>query len=227
MNTFLKVIFFALFVKPMVFLGLGLNLRGKENLPLQGPAIIAANHNSHLDTLVLMSLYPLSVIHNVRPVAAEDYFLKNRFLAWFSLNIIGIIPLKRTGRLHRKELFKECHRALDKGYILLIFPEGSRGKPEELTELKRGIHYLIKDRKETRITPVVLRGLGLALPKGEALLVPFNCDVIVDRPLENCASSKEFLSRLLESYNRLFTFCITKSKQQEDRAEIDEPESNK
>ncbi|MCA9022341.1 MAG: 1-acyl-sn-glycerol-3-phosphate acyltransferase, partial [Planctomycetaceae bacterium] len=60
MERALKILFFALFVRPIVFIVLGLNLRGKPNLPLEGPALIAANHNSHLDTLVLMSLYPLS-----------------------------------------------------------------------------------------------------------------------------------------------------------------------
>ena len=95
MNRFLKIIFFALLVKPMVLLGLGLNVFFKAKLPKQGPAIVVANHNSHLDTLVLMSLYPLSQIHKIRPVAAADYFLKNKLLAWFSLNIIGIIPMQR------------------------------------------------------------------------------------------------------------------------------------
>ena len=54
------MLFFALVVKPLVLIVLGINLKGREKLPLKGPAIIAANHNSHLDALVLMSLYPLA-----------------------------------------------------------------------------------------------------------------------------------------------------------------------
>ena len=146
MGKILKIFFFALFVKPLVFLGLGLNIRGQKNLPLKGPAIIAANHNSHLDTLVLMSLYPLTIINRVRPVAAADYFLANKFIAWLSLNIIGIIPLDRSGKAKPEDLFKDCHNALDEGHILLVFPEGSRGEPEEMSPLKKGIYYLIKDR---------------------------------------------------------------------------------
>ncbi len=211
MSKSLKILFFALLVKPLVFLGLGLNIRGRHNLPLKGPAIIAANHNSHLDTMVLMSMYPLSVIHKVRPVAAADYFLANRFLAWLSLNIIGIIPLDRSGKTKREDLFKDCHKAMDDGHILLIFPEGSRGKPEEMSRLKKGIHYLIKDREDTRVTPVVLHGLGRVLPRGEALFVPFNCDVIIDKTIESCNSSIEFLEKISERYTELFEYCITRN----------------
>jgi len=75
MNRFFKILFFGLIIKPIVFIVLGLNLRGHDKLPKKGPAVIVANHNSHLDTIVLMSLYPLSIIHRVRPVAAVDYFL--------------------------------------------------------------------------------------------------------------------------------------------------------
>jgi len=74
----LKIIFFGLIIKPIVLIVLGLNIRNRDKLPVDGPAVIAANHNSHLDTMVLMSLYPLSIIHKVRPVAAADY-ISRRF----------------------------------------------------------------------------------------------------------------------------------------------------
>ena len=55
----LKYIFFTFFVRPYVFLVLGVNVSGAENLPKvsKGPSIIVANQNSHIDTLLLMSLF--------------------------------------------------------------------------------------------------------------------------------------------------------------------------
>jgi 1-acyl-sn-glycerol-3-phosphate acyltransferase len=212
-NRLFKIVFFALFVKPLVFVGLGLNIRGRKNLPLEGPAVIAANHNSHLDTLVLMSLFPLSLVHKVRPVAAADYFMKNRLLAWFSLRIIGIIPLDRSGKSKLEGLFKDCHGALDAGDILLIFPEGSRGNPEEFSRLKKGIYYLINERSDTLVSPVILHGLGRALPKGEALFVPFNCDVIIDGPIEEYDDSSEFMGELLQRYTELSSYCVTRNSE--------------
>jgi 1-acyl-sn-glycerol-3-phosphate acyltransferase len=211
MNRLLKILFFGILVKPMVLIVLGLHIINRRALPLHGPAVIAANHNSHLDTLVLMSLFPLSKIHQVRPVAAADYFLKNRLLAWFSLNIIGIIPLQRKNCRNIEKLFEQCHQALDDKDILIIFPEGTRGKPEQMGKIKKGLFYLIKDRCDITITPVIMRGLGQALPRGEALFVPFNCDVILGDHLRSVKDSKEFTRNLNEVYSELARHCLTRA----------------
>ena len=74
----LKVLFFGIVIRPLVLIALGLNVVNRQLLPRSGPAIVAANHNSHLDTLVLMSLFPLLKLHQIRPVAAADYFLSKQ-----------------------------------------------------------------------------------------------------------------------------------------------------
>ncbi|CZF77146.1 1-acyl-sn-glycerol-3-phosphate acyltransferase [Grimontia celer] len=206
----LKVLFVLLVVKPLVFVALGLNVINRNNLPEKGPVLIAANHNSHLDTLVLLALFPISLVYKVRPVAAADYFLSNRFSAWLSLNVIGIIPINRTGNAaERNALFNECHRALDNGDILLIFPEGSRGEPEVMSELKKGIYHLAKDHDDCPVIPVVMKGLGMSLPKGTAMFVPFNCDVVIGEPVDQINCSETFLSELQVQYTELSKHCIT------------------
>lgn len=211
MHRFLKILFFGLIIKPIILVVLGLNVRNREGLPVKGPAVIAANHNSHLDTMVLMGLYPLSKIHKLRPVAAADYFLSNRILAWFSLNIIGIIPLVRTGTTKLDQLFSSCHEALSNGDIVILFPEGSRGEPERMGAIKKGIYHLINERDDTVVTPVVMHGLGRVLPRGEALLVPFNCDVIVGRSMPKSNSANELVQSLSDVYEDLFQHCLTRN----------------
>ncbi len=209
MIKILRFIFFVGFVKPLVLIVLGLNIRGKNNLPLQGPAVLAANHNSHLDTLVLMSLYPIKDMHKIRPVAAADYFLSNTYLAWFALNIIGIIPLDRKNIKSKTDLFKGCHEALDNGDILIIFPEGSRGEPEQISTIKKGLFHLANDRQDLLIFPILMHGLGKALPKSEALFVPFNCDVIIGKPLENSETPDDSVKNIEQSFEALSEYCIT------------------
>jgi len=209
-NKALKVLFFAIIVRPLVLLVLGLNIRFREKLPLHGPAVLAPNHNSHLDTLVLMSLFPLSVIHKVRPVAAADYFLKGRIRSWFALNIIGIIPLERKKHRTIEKLFVKCEESLNDKDILILFPEGSRGVPEQMQPLKKGIYHLVKNHQNAPVIPIVMHGLGKSLPKGEALFVPFNCDVVIGDHLTSHDAPEDMLHALVLAYNELYKYCLTR-----------------
>ncbi len=195
MARLLRLIFFVLIARPLALLVLGLNVRHRERLPGSGPAIIAANHNSHLDTLVLLSLFPLKQLPKLRPVAAADYFTVNPLLSWFSLNVIGILPIQRTTKGGADPL-KPCEAALERGEILVLFPEGSRGEPEVMSRFKRGIAVLAARRPEVPVTPVFLHGLGKALPKDDPILVPFFCDVFVGETLHGLPDQSAFMSEL-------------------------------
>jgi 1-acyl-sn-glycerol-3-phosphate acyltransferase len=203
MIELLRFLFFLIIVRSLVLIVIGLRIVHKERLPKAGPAIIAANHNSHLDTFVLMTLFPLQLLGRIRPVAAEDYFCKNRFLAWFSLKIMKVIPLDREMKSGRQDPLSSCYAALEKGEILIIYPEGSRGKPESLSELKTGIAHLAKHYPEIPIYPIFLHGLGKCLPKGEMLFVPFFCDVLIDEPIFWEGKKKDFMDLLTQRMQAL------------------------
>jgi 1-acyl-sn-glycerol-3-phosphate acyltransferase len=179
-----------------VLVVLGINARGRDNLPTQGPAIIVANHNSHLDALALMSLFPQHLIANVHPVAAADYFLTNRWLKWFALNVIGIIPINRTPTTTARELLAPIFEALDRNAILIFFPEGTRGEPESLGKMKNGIASILNERPAVPVTPLFFYGLGKALPKGEMVLVPFFIDAFIGESLLWQGSRQDFMTKL-------------------------------
>ncbi len=196
LNAALRFLFYAIFIRIIVLIILGLNVRHREKLPNKGPAIIVANHNSHLDTMVLMSLLPLRLLPNIQPVAAMDYFLRNPLLAWFALKIIGIVPIKRKPDYRGEDILSPVHQALQNDRILIFFPEGSRGEPEQLSHFKFGLAKIVQQHPDIPVIPIMLHGLGKALPKGEALLVPFFCDVFIGDVIRWTGDRHSFMSLL-------------------------------
>jgi len=201
-----KKVFFKFFIKPFILLITGMLIKGKENIPKNEPYLIIANHNSHLDILAIMSMYKSSELINVNPVAASDYFFKNKYLKWVSLNLIGIIPInrkiKREGNAHPLD---EVYRKIEEGKTLIIFPEGSRGEPEQLQKFKNGIGHIAKKYPDLKILPIILENAGKALPKNEALFVPLIIKIEIKEAFTfNCLNLdiKNFVQKLEENFKK-------------------------
>ena len=85
----------VLMARPIARIFTGADIVGRERLPLKGPAILVANHASHVDTILMLTLYPSRGLDRVRPAAAADYFLRGGLISWLSNTIIGIVPVAR------------------------------------------------------------------------------------------------------------------------------------
>ena len=202
MQKIVQALFFISIVKPLMALVLGANIRHAERMPSRGAAILAANHNSHLDTLLLMSLYPISNLHKIRPVAATDYFMRNKCLAWFALNIMHILPLERRPK-KGVDTLAHIEVALKNGDILILFPEGSRGEPERREPFKTGIAHIMQRMPYTCVTAIFMQGLGKALPKGDWLPVPFFADMFVAEPFHWQGGKEATMQRLETEFQAL------------------------
>jgi 1-acyl-sn-glycerol-3-phosphate acyltransferase len=202
-NIILQRLFFALVARPILAIVVGMNVRHKTRLPKSGPAILAANHNSHLDTVALMTIFPARLLPKLRPVAAADYFFKNRWLAWFSQNIMGILPMERHSAKKSVECLEKISEILENQSIVIFFPEGSRGEPEQMAEFKSGIAHLARRHPDVPVIPIFMHGLGKTLPKGEYVPVPFFCDVFVGKPIYGKTSRQDFMAAFQKSMRKL------------------------
>ncbi|AUV43723.1 1-acyl-sn-glycerol-3-phosphate acyltransferase [Citrobacter sp. DNRA3] len=194
MSSILRTLFTLCIVWPVIWLWLGLRIRHRDRLPIRGPAIIVANHNSHMDVFALLSLFPLRRQASIHPVAAADYFLRNKAMAWFALNILNIIPISRKGG--ETNPLAQCEQALRDGKILILFPEGTRGEPGKLSPLKSGLWHLSQRVPDVPIIPVWLRGTEHVMAKGNRIPLPLFIDVNIGRALRFHDDKHRFMDEL-------------------------------
>ena len=109
---------------------------GQDNLQKDSAQILAANHCSHIDP----ALVALASTQEIYFMAKEELFHISRFFKWLIL-FWNAIPLPRgTGA---SEALKKCSSLLSQGKTILIFPEGTRNKFEELLlPFKPGFGFL-------------------------------------------------------------------------------------
>lgn len=187
-------------LRPLLWLVLGLSIGGRGRLPVAGPAIVAPNHNSHVDVLIMLAAFKRRALPLVSPVGAADYFAANRALAFIAYRILGVVPLDRTDR--RGDPLAAARAALEAGRILIVFPEGTRGRPEELGPLKGGITRLARDTGAP-IVPAYLQGAGRILPKGTRIPVPFTSTLLIGRPIAPSADRGATMAAIAEAYRTL------------------------
>jgi 1-acyl-sn-glycerol-3-phosphate acyltransferase len=175
-------LFFALLVRPFLDWVVGRRVFGLEHLPQADPFLLVANHDSHLDTPLLLSLFPGARLSRIRPVAAADYWgsgLK-RFVAD---RLFRVLPITRTGGGGADALAR-MEEALDRGESLILFPEGTRGDPEILQPFRSGAARLAAARPGVPVVPAYLKNTGRNLPRGSALFLPMICEIRIGPPVE-------------------------------------------
>ena len=134
------------------------------------PYIIAANHNSHLDTPALLAaVYRHKGAQEARKLhvlGARDYFFNTPVKSWFFSTFLNVVPVEReAASLASLRLVKEI---LASGESVLIFPEGTRSRTGQLQSFKPGLGLMALELN-TPIVPACIEGTHQALPVGGAM----------------------------------------------------------
>ena len=148
---------------------------------LEGPVIFAANHSSHLDTPLLLSVIPHRWRNRLVVAGAADYFFDTRVRAATFALTVGAIPIDRQ-RVSRRSA-TEAARLVGEGWSLLIFPEGGRS-PDGWGQAHTPGAAWLAVRTGRPVIPVHLEGTGHILARGATRLRPGTSHVTFGRPLQ-------------------------------------------
>jgi 1-acyl-sn-glycerol-3-phosphate acyltransferase len=136
-------------------------VEGIEQIPDRGPAILASNHLSFLDTVIL----PCACDRPIFFLAKSDYFSGPQ--RWF-FESIGVLPVYREGGDAGEASLRRGREVLDRGHLLGIYPEGTRSPDGRLYRGKTGPVRLAL-RTGAPIIPVAMVGTFDVLPPGAKL----------------------------------------------------------
>jgi 1-acyl-sn-glycerol-3-phosphate acyltransferase len=139
---------------------------GRDKLArARGPVILVANHGSHLDTPVILAALPRRMRKRTVVAAAADYFYRSRPRAMLVSLIFNTVPMDRLGGGLDKRAAGHVDGLLDRGWNLLLYPEGTRTRNVGTGQLRRGAAVLAA-RHRMQIVPIRLTGTRDAMPPG-------------------------------------------------------------
>jgi long-chain acyl-CoA synthetase len=188
-----------------------IHVEGRERLhAIDTPVIFAANHQSHMDTPVLMAALPARLRYRLAPAMAKEFFKAHFFpeeygrKAWLanSLNyylaalFFNAFPLPQREAGARQTL-RYIGEVLAQGFSVLIFPEGRRTETGEIDRFRPGIG-MIGARLGAPVVPVRIEGLDKVLHHTWRMARPGRVRVAFGAPIQLIGDDYEALAKRVE-----------------------------
>jgi 1-acyl-sn-glycerol-3-phosphate acyltransferase len=140
------------FFRPLLNICFSWKVEGRENVPMTGALILAANHVHVIDPILIVFSFPRWITF----VAKEELFHSLFLRLW--LRWAGSLPLQRDGKVREKQrILESARKALDEGLILGMFPEGGRSQDGKLRKGKPG-SAVIASKTDVPVLPVGVIG---------------------------------------------------------------------
>jgi 1-acyl-sn-glycerol-3-phosphate acyltransferase len=188
LNRFLRVL--SLLISKIVFL---LSVKGSFNIPRRGPVIIASNHASFLDPVLLGA----GSNRVLAFMAKEELFSLGLFSKLISN--VGAFPIKRAAL--SKSTIKQALNILNAGKALVIFPQGSRSEDSSIKRVEPGLIW-IAERAGALIVPSRIYGSEKAWGLKSLLPRPYPVRVIFGKPFKADDLEGDSLELKSESFVR-------------------------
>lgn len=169
-----------------------MKIEGKENIPCRGGVILASNHLSYIDPIVLGIFVP----RRVNFMAKEELF-KNFLFRWIIVRL-GAFPIKRESidRITYKKILK----LLQKREVVVLFPEGTRSIDGTIGQLHAGTARIAL-KANVPVIPIIIRGTEKVLPRGGKLIRLAKIKARAAKPLKkNIDSNREITKKDIEEF---------------------------
>lgn len=147
---------------PVIWVLLRPRVAGRSNIPRRGAVILASNHLSFVDPVIL----PLVIRRRVRFLAASNYFAGRGFGAWARRRFLlatGMLPIDRSGGSASEASLRTGAAVLERGAMLGVYPEGSRSRDGRLHRGRTGIARLALTSGAI-VVPVAMIGTDEVIP---------------------------------------------------------------
>ena len=180
-----------------------INYEGRENLKgIETPVIFMANHTSHLDTPAILAGLPGRIRRRTAVAAAMDYFFGNggnarRLYCLFVTLFLNAYPFSREKTNFIRKSLNYTGFLLDKGFSILIFPEGTRNPASRMGAFKTGTGLLAL-KMNVAVVPVRVSGLDAILPEKAGFPRFGRGSVRFGRPVELRTDSYIEATRIIE-----------------------------
>ena len=188
-----------------------MRVEGRQHLDgVHGPVIFAANHQSHMDTPMIMAALPRRWRYRLAPAMAKEFFKAHFFpaehgaLVWFT-NSLGYylaalffnafpLPQREAGA---RQTLRYIGDVLEDGFSVLIFPEGKRTDTGEIDRFRPGIG-MIASRLDVPVVPVRVEGLDRVLHHTLRMAKPGHVRVAFGAPLQLTGEDYQSLAKQVE-----------------------------
>jgi 1-acyl-sn-glycerol-3-phosphate acyltransferase len=154
---FVRNLYWTYYITPVIRRMSTLTVDGIDRLDGRGPYIFVANHNSHLDTPVLLSALPPRLRRRTIVAAAMDNFFMQTFKAFRTVLVFNAIPIDRH-KINRRSS-QLALELVEDHWNLLLYPEGGRSPDGNLQEFKGGAAYLA-ERSQAAVVPIYIHEAG-------------------------------------------------------------------
>jgi 1-acyl-sn-glycerol-3-phosphate acyltransferase len=175
-----------------------LRVHGLENLKPGTPYVLCANHQSHMDTPIVLAALPLQF-----RFTPKKQLFRIPFLGWH-LRRSGHVPIDRENPHAAVKSLREAADTIRRGTPVVIFPEGGTSLDGSIKPFKGG-GFMLAARSEAEVVPIAIRGSRAVLLPKTYHVRSGDVEVLVGRPLSSAGvSTGELANRVRDEVVAMF-----------------------